>query len=403
MDPEEHASWSWIWGGILVLAGAGAYFGALQWRRGVHPAEESEGPLALLGALSAAIAQSVAAAALVLGWWWITEPLPRAWQPVCFLGLLGALSYVDWRARRPAPSLWRHIGLGVALAFLPLAWVLSPLVRTLERTLQRHMSPRQPAQMPQPETASARDPEQAELITGLLEFRGKTARDVLVSRLDMAAVPATASWETVRQLIEETGYSRIPVYGESPDEILGVLYAKDLLELLQQSPPDPPSWIQMVRPALFVPPSTGLEELLRLFQQRRQHMAIVVDEFGGTLGLVTLRDVIDEIIGEPQEEQTVPSPQALGPGEYRLDGRTRLEDLEQLLGRRLGPEEPALETVAGLILYHAGRVPAAGDTLLIDRFRFVIEEATSHRILRLRVQRLDQVEPTPPNPRTQSA
>ncbi|GEM_PF-4051962 len=388
LDPD----WHWAISSILLLLGLIGYFGAARWRHAL-PTETDEAELptfSLTNPWTGAIAQSVWSITAVAGAWSVSRSLPEAWHPVVFLLLLFGLGYMHWQAQRGRGEFWKHLGFWFTFPFLPLAWALEPLNRILENN---YSAPHEQEPPPTPTPEDPRNPppdQEGQLLLGLLSFGDKTARDVLISRVDMAAVPASASWEEVRRAIETSPYGRIPLYGKSPDDILGILYAKDLLPLLEQEPPTRPDWSKMARPALFISPTIPLTELLELLHRRNQPVAIVVDEFGGTLGMVTLENVMWEIIEEPGED-FAPSPQALGPGEYRLDGRTSLKELERLLGRPLFSEEEEEEnrpeTVAGLILYHTGRVPAEGEELLLPGgLRFVIEEATARRIRRLRLQ-----------------
>ena len=230
------------------------------------------------------------------------------------------------------------------------------------------------------------DREEIELISSVLEFSDTLVREVMVPRTDMVVLDADVTSEEVLDLVLEHGYSRIPIVGESIDEIVGLVYAKDLLRLMDdRSDPKPVGEIQ--RNAHHIPETKLVPELLREMQSSQFHMAIVVDEFGGTVGLVTLEDLLEELVGEIVDEYDTESPMivALEDGEFLVDARLSVDDLNELIGGRLPDEE--WDTVGGLVLGLAGRVPIVGERFELDGAVLTPERVQGRRVEQVRVAR----------------
>jgi CBS domain containing-hemolysin-like protein len=228
------------------------------------------------------------------------------------------------------------------------------------------------------------------LIHAVAEFHETTAREVMVSRLDIQALPETATLGDALQLIRDTGKSRFPLYRDHLDGLLGVVHAKDLLPLLGRAPLDEPAdWVALARQPRFVPLTCPLDDLLRDLQGAGTHMAIVVDEFGGTAGLVTLEDILEEIVGEIRDEHDQPEAEevvAIGPGRYRVDPRIDLDDLVQALGIEMDTAAFDFETLGGLIFHVAEDIPKRGDRIDYGPLRMRVEAVDSPRILRVLVE-----------------
>jgi putative hemolysin len=232
-------------------------------------------------------------------------------------------------------------------------------------------------------------PGEADLIEQVVEFSDKRVHEVMTPRPEIVAIPAAATVEQLRRLVVETRYSRIPVYEGSLDDIVGIAFARDVLQVPESEAPRR-TVRELMRPALFVPETKLGSQLLREFQQKNQQMAVVVDEYGSVAGVVTAEDLVEEIIGEIGEEDRAPVPDAVrdAEGALVLRGSVSLEKAGELLGAELDREmEDAPATVAGLVNRIAGRVPAAGETLDFDGFRFEVLEANQRKVLRLRVVR----------------
>jgi CBS domain containing-hemolysin-like protein len=227
------------------------------------------------------------------------------------------------------------------------------------------------------------EPDEREMIDNVLQLEETTARDIMVPRVDVVAVEETAAPATILDAITRAGHSRIPVYRESIDHIVGILHAKDLLRFVGRNPAHLPI-AEFLRPAHVVPESKRIDDLLHEFQRGRVHIAIVVDEYGGTAGLVTIEDILEEIVGEIQDEYDVEEPlfERLADGEILADGRLPLEDVEDALHVTLDVDEGS---VAGFVHRHLERLPEVGDAFEADGLRVEILEVEGHRLRRLRI------------------
>ncbi len=225
--------------------------------------------------------------------------------------------------------------------------------------------------------------EERDLIHSIVEFGQTTVREIMTNRLDIVALPTTATFEEAIALIRESGHSRLPLYAENLDNIKGIIYAKDLLPLLGDHPPgEPPQWAETARPPLFVPLGKMVNDLLHEFQVRRTHVAIAVDEYGGAAGLVTMEDVLEEIVGdirdEHDEEAALITP--LSERTYRCSALAKLSELDDMLHTRLDTDDYEFETLGGLVFHLAGAVPTVGATFEHEGVRLTVESVENHRI-----------------------
>jgi gliding motility-associated protein GldE len=232
-------------------------------------------------------------------------------------------------------------------------------------------------------------PQEKKMLKGIASFGEKEARSVMKSRVDITAVDARLNFEKLLNVILNSGYSRIPVYDGNLDKILGLLYIKDLLPFLNQSELD---WLPMIRPAFFVPESKKINDLLQEFREKKIHLAIVVDEYGGTAGLITLEDIIEEIVGDISDEFDKESDNSFysktSSDTYVFEGRTNLVDFIKVLGlddHYFEDVQGESDTLAGLILELEGRIPEAGLQIRCKGFLFEVLEADSRRIKRIKV------------------
>jgi CBS domain containing-hemolysin-like protein len=233
---------------------------------------------------------------------------------------------------------------------------------------------------------SEADAEERELIMSVLEFGETLVREVMVPRPDMITIPGEASIDNAVDLVLESGRSRIPVTGESIDDIVGILFARDLLEVFDKEL-DPESSEGIARDAYFVPETKQVSKLLKEMQDKQQHLAIVIDEFGGTAGMVTIEDLIEEIVGEIVDEFDDEEPMVVETDDgWLVDGKLDVDDLGELAGIDLPDEE--WDTVGGLVFGLAGRVPDEGDTFDTDGLRFTAYKVEGRRVSRVKVARL---------------
>jgi len=221
------------------------------------------------------------------------------------------------------------------------------------------------------------------ILHGVFTLADTPVRDVMVPRVDILGIERDTRWSEVVDRVRSTGHARLPVYEETLDGVIGILYAKDLLSAVVAGDPPPGGWQTLVRPAEFIPTTKTIERQLRDFQASGQHIAIVIDEFGGTAGLVTIEDILEEIVGEIRDEHDEERPDVeMEDGtRFWVAGRVTLDELCELLGRDFS--RPGIATVGGLVYTTFGRVPGAGERIEIDGVKVVIERVRRRRIERV--------------------
>lgn len=232
--------------------------------------------------------------------------------------------------------------------------------------------------------------EESNMLEGIIRFGEETAKEVMTSRLDMVDLEIDTPFPEVIKCVVDNAYSRIPVYEESRDNIKGILYIKDLLPYIEKG--DDFKWQNLIRPAYFVPETKMIDDLLRDFQANKIHIAIVVDEFGGTSGLVTMEDIIEEIVGEindeyDDEERTYVK---LSDTVYVFEGKTLLTDFYKIIGVDSDDFEEVAgdaDTLAGLVLELKGEFPALHEIIRYKDFIFEVLEMDAHRIVKVKVTR----------------
>lgn len=225
--------------------------------------------------------------------------------------------------------------------------------------------------------------EEEQMINAVIELGGRRLHEVMVPRTDIVALPASTTMDEAVDMIVEEGHSRVPVYDESIDEVVGVLYAKDLLPYLKTSAGPRPTIRSIMRAPLFAPESMSIDDLLHDFQRKKVHIAIVLDEYGGTAGLVSIEDLLEEIVGEIQDEYDVEEPMIvrLSDDEIRIDGRVAVDELGDLFDMALELEdEDEYDTVGGLVFHRIGRVPLPGDQVDLDGLRITVESTDGRRV-----------------------
>ncbi len=241
-----------------------------------------------------------------------------------------------------------------------------------------------PAESDQGHDSSDRD--EIRMISSVLEFSDAIVREVMIPRTDMVTLTSERTTTEALDLILQCGFSRIPVTGRGSDDIVGMVYAKDLLRETPNSG-NPVSVREICRQPYFVPESKLIRELLREMQAKQIHLAIAVDEFGGTAGLVTIEDLLEELVGEIVDEYDTESPmvEQLGDGRYLVAARLAVDDLNRALGTELPDDE--WDTVGGLVLGLAGRVPREGERFTIDNVDLVTDRVQGRRVERVIVER----------------
>jgi magnesium and cobalt transporter len=232
--------------------------------------------------------------------------------------------------------------------------------------------------------------EDASMLLNVLDLGDTTASDIMVPRTDIICAEVGGSLDEVAQLIVANGHSRIPVYEETRDRMIGVIHAKDLLSSLTQHEETATPLRELLRELLFVPEMTNVKYLLATMRARRTHMAIVVDEYGGTAGLVTLEDVIEEIVGDIEDEYDVLRPddiQVLDNGSLLVSGRTELEELNERF--QLGVTSEQVDTLGGYLSEIAGRIPLPGDSFELHNRRFSVQDADAKQIKTILIEPME--------------
>ncbi len=230
------------------------------------------------------------------------------------------------------------------------------------------------------------DEQELEMIYAILQMEETAVRDVMVPRPDLVAIEISEDVSKAVALMREAGHSRIVAYAESIDHVVGILHARDILRLAEPSE-TPVTMQDLLRPALFVPEGKRLDALLREFQRQRAHMAIVVDEYGGTAGLVTLEDILEEIVGEIVDEfdEDEPEIQIISEDEVILDARVNLSFLKEHFDVDI--EGDGFDTIGGLVYNQLGKIPSQGDQAVADGLRVEVLSTEGRRITKVRVVR----------------
>jgi putative hemolysin len=294
----------------------------------------------------------------------------------------------------------------VAGALKPITLLLVGIIATLRRERQTSTSPdaftaeeeeadgeAAHAYLDAGEQEGLIEREERRLLESIVDFGDTLVREVMTPRPDIVGVRADATLAEVRLVFAEQQYSRVPVYRDSLDHILGFVFVKDLIRLPLDLPAGERVVERLLRPAHFVPETKRVSDLLKEFQRQQVQSAVVVDEYGGTAGLVTIEDLLEEIVGEIRDEYDVESEpvQDEGNGVFVFSGKVSIDDLNDRLGVSIPPE--GFGTIGGFLLAHLGRVPAVGERIDVDGLRVEVLEAERRRVTRVRVRRQVVQEP----------
>jgi CBS domain containing-hemolysin-like protein len=232
--------------------------------------------------------------------------------------------------------------------------------------------------------------DEREIIENVIEFRTITAREIMTSRVNIIAVSVDQTLEEVLELIQAKGLSRMPLYENDLDTIIGVLYAKDVLPFLNADPETTMvNWKTIARKPLFIPATKKLDALLQVFQQEKTHIAIVVDEYGGTEGVITMDDLLEEIVGDMADESDDLEEKLyteMKSGAFLCDAKIDLDEVEELLGLELTSEDDEFETLGGLMYFLTERIPAIGEKAVYKGAEITVHSVRNSRIHKLRVK-----------------
>jgi CBS domain containing-hemolysin-like protein len=337
---------------------------------------------------------------------------PRAFsEAFVVVGLLTALFVVTvgellpeaWVLRAPERA---------AMFFAPLIaaleWLLNPVVRLMLWYSARLTAPVAGRRVPlvteeeiktlvdAGEEGGAIEEDEKEMIYSIFEIGDTLAREIMIPRIDVLALDVETPVPQAVEALLSAGHSRVPVFQNTIDNILGLLYAKDLLRVWKSGTP-PPSLREVLRPAYFIPETKKVNELLAELQQKRIHMAVVVDEYGGTAGVVTLEDIVEEIVGEIRDEYDVNEEslyERVRDEEYIFDARIHIHEVNELVGLHLPSEDS--DSLGGYIYGQLGHVPAPGEKVVRGEAELEVLSVTGRRIRKVRARRLPPEEVTPP-------
>jgi CBS domain containing-hemolysin-like protein len=290
------------------------------------------------------------------------------------------------------------------LAMAPFVWLVGRLGRSVAAIVG---SPLTPPGRSAPSEAEIKvllegsaeegilEPEEKEMIHSIIRFTDTTVRQIMVPRIDMTVVELTCPLPQVVDLMLEAGHSRVPVYEGTVDHIVGIVHVKDLLRPLVEGRHDIPLK-DLLRAPYYVPEGKKVDELLHEFRREQIQLAIVVDEYGGTSGLVTIEDILEEIVGDIADEYDVEEPlvQPLDDNEYLLDARLSIDDANEQLQLGLPGEE--YETIAGFVFGQLGRLPEVGEVVHYGRLDFIVDQTDGRRISKIRLVRTDRPEQESP-------
>lgn len=362
-----------VWAGLLALAGEGG--------GEVHAAMTAHGPAGGLPPERtlhvmhlATMTLAAALAGTATGWW--------AFAPVVGLVRVLLVTLLVWSVGDLVPRLTgalapelvpqaRRVALAAAPLYAPLLWMVRRFDPVTE--FRRHGTAAQAASS-------------HEMMRGVFSLKAMTVSEVMTPRIDIVSVPFSAAEAEVVHTLRHAEHARLLVADGGPDDVVGVIYAKDVLPRVSSALVELPAWQSLIRPAAFVPEAKTLDRQLRDFQRGPGHIAVVVDEYGGTAGLVTLEDILEQIVGEIQDEYDVDEVQPMllhEDGHLTVQGGVPLADLEQELAQDFAHED--VDTVGGLVLAVLGRVPRTGESFELEGHRFVVELVVRRRVRRVAV------------------
>lgn len=285
----------------------------------------------------------------------------------------------------------------ISTAVRPVSIILEKSGGILNRVVQKKRTDLTPDDLSKAlEITEVETGEDKEMLEGILKFGDTTAHEIMTPRVDITGVETDMTFDEVMTVVIESGYSRLPAFGDSQDDIRGILYARDLLPYIGKADPEF-DWRKLLRDAYFVPESRMIDDLLEDFRRRRIHLAVVVDEFGGTQGIVTLEDVLEEIVGDINDEydEDETTYRRLRDDTYIFDGKTQLADFFRITG--LDEEDYAditedCETLAGMLLAIKGDWPKEKESLVYGHCRFLVLDITGHRIASVRVKVMPEIQ-----------
>ena len=363
--------------------------GAIHDRERAHRALSALRVLAHVGA-GAAIAQGLWAT----GWPFATRALVAVLLAIALVALVeGMARSIGYGLGSRAFDALRDFVRATTLLLRPVVALGAALERSLQRVLPAASGAAEEessAERFREVIAAEAEVSSAEeaLLHGVFSLGDTEVREIMIPRVDIVGIAATTPWSEVLDRVRSSEHARFPVYDETLDNIIGVLYAKDLLGAVVAEEEPEGGWLRLVRGAVFIPTTKTIDAQLRDFKSSRTHIAIVSDEYGGTAGLITIEDVLEEIVGEIRDEYDVEEPdvEREGAARFWVAGRVPADELIEMLGVDFGVEDVA--TVGGLVYALFGRVPRSGESITRSGVRLVVERVRRRRIERVYFERL---------------
>ena len=285
----------------------------------------------------------------------------------------------------------------VSVLFYPIAYLITSLMDVFSKNITERKSNTALQESEIKELAELGvekgtiEEEEHDLINGIVSFKSVTAREIMTPRVDIAAIPVDATFEELMSVINESGHSRIPLYEKDLDNIKGVIIAKDLLPFIKKKELSQNiNLLKIAREAIFVPSSKHINDLLHEFQEKKIHLAIVVDEYGGTAGLISLEDILEEIVGEIRDEHDKEENEItkLSDNSYLLLGKLSIDELNELLNENFSSENDDYDTLGGFVFNHAGTIPEQGYSFVFNNYKFTIKEIVHNRINKVLVEKV---------------
>lgn len=285
----------------------------------------------------------------------------------------------------------------VSVLFYPIAYLITSLMDVFSKNITERKSNTALQESEIKELAELGvekgtiEEEEHDLINGIVSFKSVTAREIMTPRVDIAAISVDATFEELMSVINESGHSRIPLYEKDLDNIKGVIIAKDLLPFIKKKELSQNiNLLKIAREAIFVPSSKHINDLLHEFQEKKIHLAIVVDEYGGTAGLISLEDILEEIVGEIRDEHDKEENEItkLSDNSYLLLGKLSIDELNELLNENFSSENDDYDTLGGFVFNHAGTIPEQGYSFVFNNYKFTIKEIVHNRINKVLVEKV---------------
>jgi len=284
----------------------------------------------------------------------------------------------------------------ISVLFYPIAYLITSLMDVFSKNITERKSNTALQESEIKELAELGvekgtiEEEEHDLINGIVSFKSVTAREIMTPRVDIAAIPVDATFEELMSVINESGHSRIPLYEKDLDNIKGIIIAKDLLPFIKKKELSQNiNLLKIAREAIFVPSSKHINDLLHEFQEKKIHLAIVVDEYGGTAGLISLEDILEEIVGEIRDEHDKEENEItkLSDNSYLLLGKLSIDELNELLNENFSSENDDYDTLGGFVFNHAGTIPEQGYSFVFNNYKFTIKEIVHNRINKVLVEK----------------